>query len=420
MGFQVFPAPAAGTPTTVIGPAPGTPTGIAQVTRAFTAGWYSVDRTNAGSYSAIYSDGRPVFQKTVTTANVTSANKYFYLDGTSATFSVVAPKSWNWGNLYSTSITSYYMYVAADGNGGTLFGSGYGLIFTTNWTTFSYYSTPASIVSYFGSNGYQHDFVRGNNKWVGIGGSGIAESTDLVTWSTRTVSTISNYGAQAVAYGSTATNPYVLAGGSGYFAYSTDFVTWSQVGPLAGNNTWYDVIWDGSNFRACGSNSYYAYSANGSSWSTGQAGTSVTYEKIAYNATVTNKYLMASSNQLAYSTNGTSWTTRSNPFGNSSPYLSEANGYYWLSTAFGGSALVNGLLYYSTDGQTWTQTNIYNGPAYTGPVSFVRYANSTYYAVLYYGLTISAGALYNYTTTLTNTNYANPVEEGLIIQGPLV
>lgn len=420
MSYSVFPAPAAGTPTTVIGPAPGTATGIATVTRAFTAGWYSVDRTNAGSYTATYSDGKPVFSKAVTTANVTTANKYFYLNGTSATFTVTAPKSWNWANVYDSSVTQYYMYSSADGNGGTLLGSGYGLIFTTNWTTFSYYAPPTAIYNYFATNGYQHDFVRGNNKWVGIGGSGIAESTDLVTWSTRTVSSISNYGPYAVAYGSTATNPYVIACGSGYFAFSTDYVTWGQTTQLAGGNSFTDVIWDGSNFRACGSNSYYAYSTNGSTWSVGQAGASTSYNVMAYNATATNKYLMASSQQFAYSTNGTTWTTRSNIFGNSNPYLSEANGYFWASTAFSGSALVNDLLYYSTNGQTWTAAPIFNGSSYYGPVTAVRYANSTYYAVLYYGLSPSQGMLYNFTTTLTTTNYANPVEEGLIIQGPLV
>jgi hypothetical protein len=165
--------------------------------------------------------------------------------------------------------TAYNFYSVAYGNGLWVAVGNNGtndIIYTSpdaaTWTARSFPSTIKSRSIAF-ANGI---FV--------CAGTGIATSPDGITWTVRTnpVTTPTMYG---IAYGN---GVWVVVGDSASVSggcYSSDNgATWTNCSSMGINRAYYDVVFDGTYFRACQQDSLnytnFTYSSDGSTWTNQQ------------------------------------------------------------------------------------------------------------------------------------------------------
>jgi len=174
-------------------------------------------------------------------------------------------------------------------------------------------------------------------------------------------------GIYSVAYGN---NRFVAGGNSGFFAYSTNGTTWTSSTPSSGSSYIVQGITYGTQFVAVGYSGRIDYSSDGTSWTNvtdSTFGTSNLIYDVAYG---NSRYVAVGENgKMAYSTNGSSWTAvTDSTFGTSTIYgITYAAGKF---IAVGAS----GKMAYSTNGTTWTavadskfSTSTIRGITYGGP-----------------------------------------------------
>ncbi len=165
--------------------------------------------------------------------------------------------------------------------------------------------------------------------------------------------------------------------------YSTDGMNWTQSNVTAGGFqtiTYTDGLWHAGGYNS-GTGLYY--STDGKTWTLSNlpSGESSfndygTYSVItkANDVWVTGEFGQNNyCTGLYYSTDGKTWT-QSNVVSGSFEFIVNANG-LWVAGSNGHSTYSNRGLYYSTDGKTWTQSNITSGS-----VKFVENANGMWVA----------------------------------------
>ena len=201
------------------------------------------------------------------------------------------------------------------------------------------------------------DMAYGNGVWVGVGASGVIEtSTDLKSWIPRTSGTASNL--RSVAFGN---NIFVAVGASGVICYSIDNGS-SWAATSSGTAQFNAVKYLNSEFIAVGNSGTIRASSNGSSWATVTSGISSTLNDIAYG---NGKYIIAVAgttpqNSLLISTDRSSWSNNAPKF----PWancltIDFCNGYFVASCNTSSFASIIS----STDGDTWYFRNLIAGSA---------------------------------------------------------
>ena len=174
-------------------------------------------------------------------------------------------------------------------------------------------------------------------------------------------------GIYSVAYGN---NRFVAGGNPGLFAYSTNGTTWTSSTPSGGSSYIVQGITYGTQFVAVGYFGRIDYSSDGTSWTNvtnTTFGTSDYINDVAYGG---GRYVAVGENgKMAYSTNGSSWTAvTDSTFGTST--------IYGITYAAGKFVVVgdSGKMAYSTNGTTWTavvdsefSTSTIYGITYGGP-----------------------------------------------------
>jgi hypothetical protein len=188
----------------------------------------------------------------------------------------------------------------------------------------------------------------GNGTYVAVGANGattIFTSTNLVTWTTRTTA----YNDQnVVAYG----NGYFVSGGDG-IQYSTDGITWSTANATI---SIYNIYYVNSKWVAISYSDLVAYTSGSNpstGWSTASiSGTAMGAYAMAYGNGI---YLIGGASSIySKSTNLVTWTTGTVPISSSSWDTVAWDGSKFI--LFTGSNVGDGLMVYvtSTDGTTWT------------------------------------------------------------------
>lgn len=153
------------------------------------------------------------------------------LGGINTTFQTIA---YNGSNLYVAAGTQGALYTSPDGQ---------------TWT---------SRTSGFGTSGIRK-VIYANSLWVAVGGSGlISTSTDGITWTARTANMGTNQINDVIFASSTFVAVGAGGGGAntGGITYSTDGITWTRKSQtLTIGNTYYSVIYNGTNFIVGANNS---------------------------------------------------------------------------------------------------------------------------------------------------------------------
>jgi hypothetical protein len=202
--------------------------------------------------------------------------------------------------------------------------------------------------------------------YVAVGGisytsesSTIATSTDGITWTGRTGTTIFNSSSYGVAYGN---GLWVAVGeGTNSIATSNDGIVWTGRGKTVITSRGYGVAYgkDASNnnlWVAVGEGgNTIATSNDGLTW-TGRGSTIFT--STGYGVTYANNLWVAvgygvNGNSIATSTNGTTWTGR----GQTAIILGQGVAYgngLWVAVGSGGGTANGNTIVTSTDGITWT------------------------------------------------------------------
>jgi hypothetical protein len=170
-----------------------------------------------------------------------------------------------------------------------------------------------------------------------------APSFTIVTSS----ASIFNSGIYSVAYGN---NRFVAGGNAGFFAYSTNGTTWTSSTPSDGISYIVQGITYGTQFVAVGYYGRIDYSSDGTSW-TNVTDTTFGISDYIYDVAYgNNRYVAVGKNgKMAYSTNGSTWTAvTDSTFGTST--------IYGITYAAGKFVAVgeDGKMAYSTNGTTWT------------------------------------------------------------------
>jgi len=246
------------------------------------------------------------------------------------------------------------------GTGGAALGVGYGLIpATTTSLPPVRTSTPLSI-------GYTTAAVA--PRWLALGTTGIASSTDGIVWTAGTNPFIGGIG-----YGAAWNGSYWVAVGTNgdssvCIVKSSDGVNWtpSTDNPFAGG-AGFGIAWNGSYWVAVGyngSNSVtIARSTDGLHWTPSSNAFSNTYgagRKIAWNGS----YWVAAGQDgninvsIVTSTDGITWTPSTNSPLPGGAYGIGWNGSYWVAVGYNQYSTV--CIATSTDGMTWT--NATNNP----------------------------------------------------------
>lgn len=189
--------------------------------------------------------------------------------------------------------------------------------------------------------------------WPANGGTTAATSTDRVTWTTRTITASQGTPSQNIIGGVVTWN----AGASLFIANTT-------------TNGTYQTSPDGATWTTrTGLSSFSAF----------MSGNAVFF---ASNSTTTVAATQGGS--IATSTNGTTWTLRSLGSFNLN-YNNALSAIYWDGTYF--IIIVNGLLFYSADGITWTRST--RGSPGTGASSYFKVPSGTGFLQLQYGYVVT-------------------------------
>jgi len=180
--------------------------------------------------------------------------------------------------------------------------------------------------------------VYGNNLYFACSSSNtgpiIWTSADVITWTLRTVGYTTSSTTQAIAYANTANtgneDRYVFTDSVGRFATSTNAIQWTFRTSGTSQDI-YQMINDGTNYFGVGTAGTLMVSTNAIQWSFRTSGFgSTTINSIAYNASLTEKYLIGGDDGLTKtSTDGFIWIARSSLFKNQAlNTVSNANNIY--------------------------------------------------------------------------------------------
>ena len=241
-----------------------------------------------------------------------------------------------------------------------------------------------------------------NDEYVYVASAGIlATSTDGITWTQRSSTTISNI--KSIAYSGTV---YTICGNGTAFRTSTDLVTWTA--RTSGAQATFGLNWvsyGAGVFVAVGYNPSFqghliTSDDDGVTWTVRTTGTTST---LWYSAYLNNLYIVGGDRVFATSTDAITWTVRtiqSIPRSVRWSNILYENGEY---VAFDGTNPPT--VYTSTDAITWTEkSNVTNGPGTVIP-SGVQYdsTNSVWVAVTNVSLLSSTDLITWVTRTLGNT-----------------
>lgn len=169
------------------------------------------------------------------------------------------------------------------------------------------------------------NIIYANNLYVATNGYNLGNllytSVDAITWVLRTVGYTSSAAPSGLAFANTTNtgneNRYVVADSAGRFATSTNAIQWTfrTSGTTAAI---YQIINDGTNYYGVGTAGTLMVSTNAIQWSFRTSGFgSTTINSIAYNASLTEKYLIGGDVGLTKtSTDGIVWVARTSLFKN--------------------------------------------------------------------------------------------------------
>ena len=237
-----------------------------------------------------------------------------------------------------------------------------------------------------------------NNKYIGIGGTYIYYSDDMLNWSSVNVPNLDSSGIADIAYGE---GKYVIIQ---YFSsnagYSTNLTNWTIASSLQYNN-WFSLAYGNGTFVATSGSSPYAVSSNGINWSNNVSATHGFNTDIKF---LNGYFYSSSSGSLERSTDGITWQTCNTP---AIPYgITYGNGLYV------GGVYNSATVVYSYDGLNFS--------SYTGS-SFVHkrpyFFNGVYY------ITTQNNVVIRYSTDgfnwLNSTGFPGNVNNMVYAQGKL-
>lgn len=345
MGLSVYP-----TPSTSSAPYVGATTLVAADTT--TKGWYSTSLA-AGSYiitaltggnmgftSNGHTPNNPNFSYSLYNNNIKSTYQWsgspVYIKLTTSD-TLFMGSSWNWGPDPQSGTTYYYAgnavqngnnfgrWTKKNSNSTKLFGVGH--TGSNHYTiTFPYIGpnyNPISTSGNAGTNFAQFAYAgtnlatvygyMGNKYLIGTTGGSVYQSTDTVTWANPTITGLSG-GIKDFCFGSSINNYYVVTTNSSTananLASSTDGVTWTTRGSVVAQPL-YAVTAGTSLYCAVGGGGSIITSTDTITWSSRTSPqTGNDWNQVAFN----NGRFLAISNYVnsgfsaAYSTNGTTWT----------------------------------------------------------------------------------------------------------------
>lgn len=253
--------------------------------------------------------------------------------------------------------------------------------------------------------------------------SGIYTSSNGVDWTSR--STSSNSAWYSVTWTGT---KFVIGGAAGYLAESTDGITWTTKTDLRGISGWTTapittVAWNGSRYYvgswdSANQVSRAATSSDGTTW-TAVTGSFPTYGVVW--STERSEFVgVTESYWFAYrSADGITWTQATLPqwpaaFGNGSYGVAWSGSTYLVTSRADGTGGVYGLVATSTDGTTWTyrdglsQSQLYFGRTTVAQLTYATEI-SRYLAVGIYGrvATSTDGVTWTYQSGLKSTTWGS-------------
>ena len=248
--------------------------------------------------------------------------------------------------------------------------------------------------------GIWNAIVYGNGKYVAVGYSQIAYSTNGTDWTVQEVE--GNW--QNVVY---ANGIYVAVGLVSHIAYSTDGINWTKVS-VGVAVAWNDIIYAKDKFLAVGSRSgsygCIAYSTDGIDWEYDAVLENLGFEAVAYgNGT----FVAGGSNGLAYSTDGINWT------------LPGIEGTVYDVIYANGKFVVTGYgkIVYSPDGVNWSSKTVEDSTSWNA----IAYGNDKFVTIGYRRnrggyIAYSVDGI-NWTSKLVTTRSLNAVlyEEGAFV-----
>jgi hypothetical protein len=195
----------------------------------------------------------------------------------------------------------------------------------------------------------------------GTAATGVQESTDGITWTARTAISLT---VAELIYNGSVYLAWPAAGGTAC-ATSPDRTTWSSrvcsgTNPASNQIGLGTITWNaGAGLFIAGTNTANTYqtSPDGITW-TNRTGLDFlpnlgTFSSVFFASSATVTIAVGNSGVIATTTNGTSWTERTMDANYDNTSLPSAA--FWDGTYF--VVLVNGgIVYYSTDGITWTKS----------------------------------------------------------------
>jgi hypothetical protein len=175
---------------------------------------------------------------------------------------------------------------------------------------------------------------------VANNGTGLATSTDTITWTTRV--NVANVTINAFTYGN---GVYVYAGANGAIATSTNAITWTAR-TSGTTRALFSLTYGAGVFVYAGANGAIATSTDAITWTARTSGTTSTIYALTYG---NNSFIYAGANgALATSTDAITWTARFSRATYSIYTLAYGNGVY----VYGGAGSVLGVSSNSID---WTR-----------------------------------------------------------------
>lgn len=308
-----------------------------------------------------------------------------YIDLTATETAFNPYSTWNYRTTTFSGISLNYQQ-AEFANTGTLLafpgGSNYITVTTdlVTWTTRSIAFSPATTTYQVAYN------AAANPAWLATctgttTTSSAASSTDGVTWTLRDGAGSSGDIGRGCAINSAITNKYamVAAGLSSYVFTSTNAVTWTRrtitaatvsPGYILTNNLSTGQVY----VTTHNSTNYVTTSTDGVTWSTRLTGQTSTGASGAYG---NGRYIVNAYNNgtsIGVSTDGVTWTSRTCPVAGNVFF---ANGKFWAS-----ATSAPGQVAVSTDGATWNVRNLlssYNTTSTLGSGGFYYLNNKMYY-----------------------------------------
>lgn len=206
-----------------------------------------------------------------------------------------------------------------------------------------------------------YSFKYLNNKYIGIGGTYVYYSDDMINWSSVMVPNLNP--AQSIYDITYGEGKYVITQYlSSNAGYSTNLTNWTVNSALT-YNSWLMLEYGNGRFVATSGGNPYAYSLDGITW----ANTSSSTHGYSTDIKFLNGYFYScSSGSLERSTDGITWQTCNTP---AIPYgLAYGNGLYV------GGVYNSGTIVYSYDGLNFSS---YTGPSYVHKKAY--FFNGVYY-----------------------------------------